>query len=200
MAERVPEAVGAVLAGGAGSRLGGAKALYELAGRPLIAHPLAAVEAAGLEPLVVAKRETALPPLGCERLIEPDEPRHPLCGIVAALRAAAGRPIVAVACDMPLAEPRLLAALAAAEEPLVVPVVDGVAQPLLARYGFSLLPELEVALARSEPLRRTVEGLGPRLLEEAELARFGDPRLLVLNVNDAAGAARAEELLSRREA
>jgi molybdopterin-guanine dinucleotide biosynthesis protein A len=198
MQEGSQNAVGAVLAGGAGSRLGGAKPLYELAGRPLIAHALAAVEAAALEPLVVAKRDTPLPPLECELVLEPDEPRHPLCGIVAALRAAGGSPVVAVACDMPLVAPGLIAALAAADDPLLVPVVDGRTQPLLARYEPSLLPELDAALARSEPLRRTVEGLTPRLLDEAELRRFGDPRLLVLNVNDQGDAARAGEELSRR--
>jgi molybdopterin-guanine dinucleotide biosynthesis protein A len=198
MSAQAPDAVGAVLAGGAGSRLGGAKPLLEVAGRPLILHALAAVDAAGLEPLVVAKRDTPLPPLECELVIEADEPRHPLCGIVAALRAAGGRPIVALACDMPLVAPDLLAALAAAGEPLVVPYVEGRTQPLLARYEPSLLPELDAALPRSEPLRRTVEALAPRLLDEAELARFGDPRLLVFNINAPDDAARAEELLSRR--
>ncbi|MBK5220825.1 MAG: NTP transferase domain-containing protein, partial [Thermoleophilia bacterium] len=45
--------LGAVLAGGSGSRIGGAKATVELAGRPLIAYPLAALEAAGVEAVVV---------------------------------------------------------------------------------------------------------------------------------------------------
>lgn len=53
--------VGAVLAGGAGSRLGGAKAMVKLAGRPLISYPLAAIEQADLEPVVVAKACTELP-------------------------------------------------------------------------------------------------------------------------------------------
>lgn len=193
--EESTPALGAVLAGGLGSRLGGEKALAELGGEPLVAWPLAAVAAAGLEPVVVAKPGTELPPLGCRVLREPAEPRHPLCGIVAALREAGGRPVVAVACDMPFVAPALLAALAAAEEPLVVPELGGETHPLLARYGPELLPELEAALAREEPLRRTVESLAPRLLGEQELARFGDPELLLFNVNDEADLERAEELL-----
>jgi len=55
--------VGVVLAGGAGRRIGGDKATVELAGRPLLLYPLAAVRAVLRDVAVVAKRVTALPPL-----------------------------------------------------------------------------------------------------------------------------------------
>lgn len=187
--------MGAVLAGGAGRRLGGAKATAELAGRPLISYPLAAFAAAGIEAVVVAKPDTELPPLDCEVLTEPEEPRHPLAGIVAALGAAGERPLVVLACDMPLANPELLAALAAAPEPLVVPSPGGLPEPLHARYAPALLPALTRALAERAPLRQTVAALGPRLLGEAELARFGPVDRPFFNVNDAADLARAEALL-----
>lgn len=192
-----PRALGAVLAGGLGSRIGGAKATALLNGRPLILHPLTAVEAAGLEPLVVAKRGSELPDLACPVIHEPQEPRHPLCGIVAALREAAGRPLVAVGCDMPFLDPGLLSWLGAAAEPLVVPMVGGRLQPLLARYDAALLPSLESALDRGEPLQRAIEALRPRLVAERDLARFGDPERLCFNVNDRADLERAEALLAR---
>ena len=44
---------GLVLAGGEGSRFGGAKLLAELGGRPLVEHPLATLRAAGLERIVL---------------------------------------------------------------------------------------------------------------------------------------------------
>ncbi|MFN8217395.1 MAG: NTP transferase domain-containing protein [Solirubrobacterales bacterium] len=201
-------ALGAVLAGGSGSRLGGAKPTAELAGRPLISFPLAALAAAGLEAVVVAKPDTELPDFGApgwagegeetpapRLILEPREPRHPLAGIVAALRDAGTRPLVVLACDMPLASPALLAALAAAPDPLVVPSPGGLLEPLQARYSASLLASLEAALAERAPLRQTVAALGPRLLGEAELSRFGPVERSFLNVNDAADLARAEELL-----
>jgi molybdopterin-guanine dinucleotide biosynthesis protein A len=188
-------AVGAVLAGGLGTRIGGGKPGLHLAGRPLISFPLAAIEEAGLRPLVIAKRDSPLPPLEVDVVLEPDQPRHPLCGIVAALREAAGRPVVAVACDMPFASPALLAWLASAQEPLVVTAPDGAAQPLLARYDSSLLPALEDALERGQPLRETVGALRPHLLGTGELARFGDPRRLCFNVNTPADLATAERML-----
>lgn len=187
--------VGAVLAGGLGSRLGGDKALAELGGEQLIARPLAAVAAAGLEAIVLAKPATELPLLDHRVVREAAQPQHPLCGIVAALREAGGCAIVAVACDMPFVTPRLLAALAEAREPLVMPAPGGRGHPLLARYGPELLPELESALAREEPLRRTVESLSPRHLGEPELARFGDPERLLFNVNDEDDLARAAHML-----
>jgi molybdopterin-guanine dinucleotide biosynthesis protein A len=171
------------------------KALVELAGAPLISYPLAAVEEAGLEPIVVAKGDSELPPLGCPVIREPAQPRHPLCGIVAALRHAGERPLVAVGCDMPFTGAGLLAWLGSAPEPLVVPSVGGRLQPLLARYDSSLLPALEEALAEGLPLQRTVEALRPRIVVEPELARFGDPRRLCFNLNTPADVEEAERLL-----
>ncbi|MBS1883138.1 MAG: molybdenum cofactor guanylyltransferase [Actinobacteria bacterium] len=203
-----PQALGAVLAGGRGSRLGGAKAAVDLGGRPLISYPLAALEAAGLEAFVVTKtgadlRRRPLAPMpgqgtaaaeAVEVVTEPAEPVHPLAGIVAALRHA-GRPLVVLGCDFPFVPPTLLRALADAPEPLVVPTPGGNAQPLVARWSPALLPELEAALAREEPLRRTVAALSPRLLDDAALAPFGDLARAFFNVNDAADLRTAAALL-----
>ena len=189
-------AVGAVLAGGRGSRIGGAKALARLGGRPLISFPLAAVEEAGLEPLVVAKPDSELPPLRWPTIREVPVPRHPLCGIVAALRHAGERPVVAVGCDMPFASPALLRWLGSAPEPLVVPRAEDSLQPLPARYDSALLPALEGALAAERAVRGTLEALSPRIVGEAELARFGDPRRLCFNVNTRADLRRAEQMLA----
>lgn len=191
------QTLGVVLAGGVGSRMGGAKVCADLYGQPLIAYPLAAIEEAGLEAIVCAKPGDQLPPLDAPVLREPEQPRHPLCGIVAALRAGEGRPVVAIACDLPFVSAGLIRLLAEAPEPLVVPSLEGCPQPLLARYEPSLLPELEAALEREEPLARTVEALEPRLLEEEELSQFGDPRRLLFNVNDPDDLREAEVLISR---
>jgi molybdenum cofactor guanylyltransferase len=190
--------LGAVLAGGAGRRLGGAKATAELAGRPLIEYPLAALAAAGIEAVVVAKGDTELPALAVPVLTEPRQPRHPLLGIVTALRHAGGRPVLAVACDLPLLTPALLAELAAGPGPLVLAAPGGDPQPLLGLYSPALLPDLEAALARQEPMRRTVASLSPRLLADPDLVRFGDPAELLLNVNDFSDLERAGVMLASR--
>jgi molybdenum cofactor guanylyltransferase len=188
------QTLGVVLAGGVGSRMGGSKVCADLHGQPLIAYPLAAIEEAGLEAVVYAKPGDELPPLEAPVLREAEQPRHPLCGIVAALRGGEGRPLVVIACDLPFVAAALIRLLADAPEPLAMPALEGRPQPLLARYEPSLLPDLEAALEREEPLTRTAEALGPRLIGEEELARFGDPHRLLFNVNDSDDLRQAETL------
>lgn len=185
---------GAVLAGGASSRMGSPKALVELAGQPLIHHALAAVEAAGLKPIVTAKPSSSLPALGCPIVREPAEPRHPLCGILAALRAAEGRPIITVGCDMPFLTGSLLAWLASLDAPLTVCEAGGDLHPLLARYDPSLMPDLDAALVRGDAMRATVLALDPRIVGEPELSRFGPPERLCFNVNEPADLIEAQRL------
>ncbi|MGH2955324.1 MAG: molybdenum cofactor guanylyltransferase [Solirubrobacterales bacterium] len=193
---RRANALGAVLAGGLGTRMGEPKAGLELAGRTLVGRVVAAVGAAGLEPIVVAKPDSPLPRLDCRVLAEPSEPRHPLCGVVAALSASAGRGIVALACDMPLVPAKLIAWLAAIDHEAAVCEVDGRVQPLLARYRPSVTARLAEALERRDSMRDAVAALHPRIVGEPELRRFGDPERIAFNVNEPADLAHAATLLA----
>jgi molybdopterin-guanine dinucleotide biosynthesis protein A len=168
----------AVLAGGRSRRMGAPKALVPLGGAPLIARPLAAARAAGLPAVVVAKRASALPELHVPVVLEPDEPTHPWCGVVAAVETAGT--IVAVACDQPWVTGAVLAALAARPEPVAVPRVGGRLEPFPGRYSAAVLPALRDALAAEAPLRATLAGLGAA---PVDLAPFGDPARLVASVN-----------------
>jgi len=183
----------AILAGGRGSRIGMPKATVEVAGRSLASYPVDAARAAGLDPFFVAKAATPLPDLGLETVVEPDEPAHPLAGIVAALEHT-GEPLVVLACDLPFLPPPLLATLAARPEPLVVPA-DPRPQPLVARWTPELVPSLRSALATETPVGRVVADLGAVAVAGEELAAFGEPERIFANVNDLEGLARAEALL-----
>ncbi|MDQ3719211.1 MAG: molybdenum cofactor guanylyltransferase [Actinomycetota bacterium] len=189
-----PPALGAVLAGGRGSRMGGPKATVALSGRPLIDYPLAALAAAGIEAVVVAKSRSELPPLEAPVWVEPPGPSHPLSGILAALRRA-GRPVLAVGCDMPFLSGALLSWLATLHGRLVVPTAGGRLQPLLARYDPSLEPALARALEREDPLHRALAELDRRLVTEQEIERFGAPRRLLFNVNTPEDLILAERML-----
>ena len=184
----------AILAGGSGSRLGGGKATVELAGRPLIAYPLEAAVEAGLDPFVVAKRGSALPELDCEVSREPDEPTHPLLGILTALEVS-DAPLLALGCDMPFVTAPLLNWLAERDPPAVAEVGSRI-EPLLAIYAPADAERLRGALADEAPLGAAVEALGPERLGETQLARFGEPRRLVSSVNTESDLAEAARLLT----
>lgn len=154
---------GAILAGGAGKRLGGvSKAMLEFHGRPLAVH-VGDVLAEVCDPVaIVSKPDTELPPIaGVERWDEPTEPRHPLTGIVHALERADG-PVLVCAVDMPWvtadacrslldAAPGGVAAVAAAE---------GEMCPVFGVYAPDALATLRGARPDA-PLRETVAALDP---------------------------------------
>lgn len=196
MSFRAPEPVGVVLAGGLGRRLGGSKATVGLSGRPLITYPLGAVRAALGGAVVVAKADSELPTLpGIEVWMEPQEPRHPLTGIVHALGLAEGRPVLVCACDLPLVPADLIRALARADsgEALVVAAsYGGRLQPLLARYEPEAFEQLSAALrAEDASVRDAVSALGARPYEVSE-------ETFLFNVNTPEDLLRAGALLAAR--
>jgi molybdenum cofactor guanylyltransferase len=195
-------AIVAVLAGGRGERLGGAKACVELAGAPLIAYPLRAAARAGLGAVVVAKEGSTLPPVRERVIREPAEPRHPLCGLVCALEHAARAPdepaVVVLACDMPFLSGALVRALAREPEGAAMACLDGLAQPTLCRCEPTHLPALRAALERRLSLRAALRSLEPVMLEESWLERFGEPARLCFNVNTPAELALARASLTGR--
>jgi molybdenum cofactor guanylyltransferase len=186
--------VGVVLAGGSGRRIGGDKAIVELEGRPLVLYPVEALHEVCDEVSVVAKRSTVLPALAgsADLWIEPDEPRHPLCGVVHALRLAAGRPVLVVCCDMPLIDGPTLRALATTDPggaAAVVPRVHGELQPFCALYTPQALAGL-ATFAHDARATDVVEQLGIRVVEPADPTPF-------FNVNRPEDLIQASVLLKR---
>lgn len=169
-------AVGAVLAGGAGARLGApSKAAAPLAGWPLIAYPLEAMRQVCERTVVVCKADTRLPSLpAVERWDEPDEPRHPLTGIIHALERAQTEVLICAA-DMPFVVPETLRALAEpADAAAVVATNGGTLTPVLALYRPAALQRLREA-GDGEALKRTVERLEPATVEVPEATSINTP-------------------------
>ena len=170
----MPEApVGAVLAGGAGRRLGAlSKPMAPLAGRPLISFPVEALRQVCDRVVVVCKADTHLPsvPAVDERWDEPDEPRHPLTGITYALNRADG-PVLVCAADMPFVDEPTLRALLEPQAPAVVATSEGHLVPVLANYRPAALEALRAAEPNSA-LRETVRGLDPVTVEVAPEKAF----------------------------
>jgi molybdenum cofactor guanylyltransferase len=163
----------------------------------MLARIVGTVGSAGLEPVVVAKPDTPLPHVDCRVLSEPDEPRHPLTGLVTALSASAGRGVVAIACDMPLVPAKFLTWLAGLDEEVAVCEVGGRLHPLLARYSPAVAGQLAQALEAGVSMHDAIEPLGAHVVDEEQIARFGDPERIVFNVNSRADLETAERLLGR---
>jgi molybdenum cofactor guanylyltransferase len=187
--------IGAVLAGGAGSRLGRAsKPAALLAGLPLIAYPLAALGGVCERLAVVCKPDSELPdlPVGVERWDEPAEPRHPLTGIVQALERARG-PVLVCAADMPFVTAdacRTLVDAGGGGGAAVIAVSEGVLQPVLGLYAPGALETLRAA-PPDAALTASVEALDP--------IRVALPPALVRSVNTPEELAAAEQALTTND-
>jgi molybdopterin-guanine dinucleotide biosynthesis protein A len=161
--------VGAILAGGAGRRIGGDKAARLLGDRPLAAYPAAALAEVCERVALVCKPGTAVPDGWRWELWhgEPEEPRHPAAGIAYALERA-GEPVLVCAADMPFVTASECRRLAAAYEEGLVAVVataDTRLQPVLGIYSQAAIRPLREAAKAGAPLRAAVQALGPRLVE-----------------------------------
>jgi molybdopterin-guanine dinucleotide biosynthesis protein A len=197
-----PEALGAILVGGASRRFGAPKALATVGGVAMVERARVALQDAGLMPVLIGSRpELAAIDLPCrpDRVAE----SGPLAGIHAALHWARdlGLPgALCVACDLPLLTPALLRELwergTVSTECAVVPEgPDGAPEPLCAWYSVRALAEIEARLARRDlRVRALVEALPPERLLVSRSERYGPPAHLFLNVNTRAERERAERI------
>lgn len=182
--KRLPGILGLVLAGGESSRMGRDKASLELGGATL-AESAARRLAAVCPEVALADRGRGLIP-GLPSLA--DGPgRGPAAGLLGAARAFPGRPLLALACDLPRVPVPLLAALAGeAGADWALPRWERGPEPLCALWGPRALAALEARVVRGMYALRSLveeEELAIRWLEGDLLARFGPPGELFLNVN-----------------
>jgi molybdopterin-guanine dinucleotide biosynthesis protein A len=188
--------IGVILAGGEGTRMGGAKAIVNLHGRPLISYPLEAMWRALGSVAIVAKMSSQLPSVaGVTVWVEPDEPRHPLVGIVHALGLADGRPVMVCALDLPFVTAGLIGRIAKSDRGgarAVIASLGRCAQPLLGCYQPEALEPLTAALERPDvPVREAVAALDPVLYA------VEDPEEL-FNINSPDDLLQASAMIDRR--
>lgn len=113
----LPPCTALILCGGRGERLGGLdKPLRELAGRPLIEHVLARLDAAGAEVIISANRNADRYRAYTATVVDDGEHADcgPLAGLVAGLSVAGCGEVLCVPGDAPWLPPDLLARLDAA--------------------------------------------------------------------------------------
>jgi molybdenum cofactor guanylyltransferase len=187
-----------VLAGGAGTRLGGVnKALVEVGGRRVVDRLLAALRPLGGD-IVLVNNDGSLAGIPGTRVVPDAEPgAGPLMGLYSGLQAVTTPLAVAVACDLPFVSTDLLRGLLALAEgyDAVVPVLGEQPEPLHAVYRAACAPAIQNALAQGRKrVNSFFDDVRVRYVREDEL-RAWDPELRsFLNVNRPDDLARARAL------
>jgi molybdenum cofactor guanylyltransferase len=139
-----------VLTGGRSRRMGSDKATLVLDGVPLAERVARACEEAGAVAVAFGGARPGLAALG--RPIVEDEPAGvgPVGGVAAGLSWCPASWCLVVACDLVAPDPAVFRSLAAARRPgaeVVVPVVDGVRQVLVALWRVDRRQPVDTAVA-----------------------------------------------------
>ena len=177
---------GVVLAGGRSSRFRRDKALLEIEGETLLARAVRILRDLAGEVLVLgpAERATHAPDA---RVIPDERPGDgPLPALATALREMHGERMIAVATDMPLLNPALLAYLLdrSAGYDVTVPRVGGRTQQLHAVYARACLPAIDEQLARNDlKIDRFFDSVRTQIIEEDEIARLDPEFRSFRNIN-----------------
>lgn len=200
----IEDAEGALLAGGRGTRLGGArKALLLREGEPLIARTLRLYAGLFARAIVIANEAGVYERFGAKVVADPIPGRGAPGGLLAALAAAGAPWVFLAACDMPALDPRVIAAMAARREGVqaVVAMVEGRPEPLHAFWATGARAVVERMLREGEPSFRDLLGAIPAaLIPVEELERdLPDARDSFTNVNVPEDLARFGLRLSGKE-
>lgn len=178
--------------------MGRDKLALEVGGIPIVRRVYTALASNCDEVLVVGSRKYRL--YGGRNLPDLRPGEGPLAGIEAGLSEARNRPVFVAAGDLPFLSAGLvgyLLEIVAGEEAMVaLPRHAGSLHPLCAAYDREVLPEVRAALDTGErAVRAFVEACDRvRYVGDEELRRFGDPEVLLMNVNSPADLERARAL------
>lgn len=192
---------GVIQAGGKSTRMGGRpKALMELGGRRIIERVVGALEGAVDDLLVVTNTPDLYAFLGLPMVADVYPEGGSLGGIYSGLTAAAGEAAFTVACDMPFLRREVVRLVVerAGLADVVIPRVGGQYETLHAVYHKTCRPHMEARLARGQlKIVGFFDQVRVVTIDEAEVAPYGDPTVVFMNVNTPAELERARVLAGR---
>jgi molybdopterin-guanine dinucleotide biosynthesis protein A len=180
-AAAVARTAGAVLCGGASSRMGRDKALIEVDGVSMVERVSRALEAGGCRPVVIVGGDRARLSAVSAREVVPDTwpGEGPLGGVIDAVRrfgAGGADGVVVAACDLPDLTADSVTAIAAAGGAAVA-VADRL-HPGVARWPIAAVGRLEALFeAGVRSLQEALDALGavPIAVEPAALRNVNRP-------------------------
>ncbi|MCT4682998.1 MAG: molybdenum cofactor guanylyltransferase [Roseicyclus sp.] len=189
-------AVGVILAGGAGRRIGGDKAFVPLAGRPLLAHVIARLAPQCRALAINAAPDPRLAAFGLPVIPDGAEGgQGPLAGILAAMDWAAAQGaarVLTAPVDTPFLPEDLAARLSAVEAPIVLALTADGLHGTCGLWSVSLRDALAAALASG--IRKVTEFTEAQGAASVPFPEGNPPPFL--NVNRPEDLAKAETALA----
>lgn len=152
---KLDEVTGALLAGGAGKRLGGVrKALLKVGDGTILDRSLGLMRELFSAAMVIANEREPYANAGVPIASDPIPGKGAPGGLLAALEAARNPWVFLLACDMPLVNAKVIRALAGRVTPdtkCVIAIRDGRPEPLHAFWSTTLAPRLAEMLRTGDP-------------------------------------------------
>jgi molybdopterin-guanine dinucleotide biosynthesis protein A len=145
------ELTGIILAGGKSSRMGREKGLVDFRGKPLIQYGLDLLSHYTERTLISSSNSDYLS-FGFEIIPDPVVGQGPAAGIAAALKSSRSVWNIVIACDLPFLQPELIDCLLenTGSCQAVIPVHNGVMEPLAGIYHQELAGHFEIAIDSGE--------------------------------------------------
>ena len=189
---------GVIQAGGKSTRMGGEpKGLMDVGGTRIVDRVVRALREVTDDLLLVTNTPDLYGALGLPMVPDVFPDSGSLGGIYSGLAAAPGGAAFTVACDMPFLSPDVMRLVTerADEADVVAPLVGGQWETLHACYGKACLGPIEQRLRAG---RFKITGFFPDVrvlaVPEDEVARWGRPEVVFMNVNTPDDLARARAL------
>ncbi len=194
------------MAGGRGLRLGRNKALETLNHQTFIQRTVSRLLFLRAEIIVVTglhNRELGVEHLGDVRVVLDAFPgRGPLVGIYTGLLNSRSEKNLAVACDMPFLNQRLIRYMAdvSGDWDAVVPRQGTEIEPLHSIYSASCLPEVKRLLDEGVySVSALLKRINVRYVEAAEIDAFDPQHLSFFNINTEEDLKRARDIIRKNE-
>lgn len=192
-----------ILAGGRSSRLGQDKTKLVLGGTGLLRLTIDRLRQLGGDIILVLAPDQAIP-LGSDsadvRVATDLHPnKGPLAGLYSGMMTSEDDICVAVGCDMPFLNVKLLGYMngLASGFDIVIPRADGMVEPLHAVYSKSCLPVMDRMMSEGDMrVRNLLRRVNVRYVEGGELDEFDPLHRSWFNINTPEDLREAEEIIA----